>query len=492
MSAEDLPKKERDYQVPDECLYSKCKEGNRLTSSAIDFHSLSEKKQNFMRWSFLFLVAMVLSISFYVWESLSPIKETLQIHLDFSSTEYGLLISVYSIPNTILLMAILGGVFSDRLGIRKTGLLFTLFCTIGAFLTAYGASDLFRNSGPLYGFLSSFLKRTSPELKMMIAGRFLFGLGAETLNIVVLKILVKWFKGKKMALAFAVMTIIARMGTAFVLITSPLLTEAETGWTTSLWFAALIMIAGLCLFVLYLFFDRKYKHETAGSAGQEKFNFRDITVLFKNKAFLLICLLCVTFYSAFFPFLSFLPDFLHNKFDLSLRLSGMLSSIVIWGTIIFIPCIGWFVDKKGKITTLLLYGSALLSITHLLLSLSGMTPFVAMVLLGISFTLVPAALWPAVPRLIDEKRIGTAYGIMTWIQSLGLLLFPFIAGRITDIANKGISTDMLKSGARNLDYTFTVLMFAVLGVSGLFFAYLLRREDRRSLERILEFPEKRV
>jgi len=443
-----------------------------------------------MRWSFLFLVSVLLSISFYVWESLSPIKETLQIQRGFSSTEYGLLISVYSIPNTILLMAILGGVLSDRLGIRKTGLIFTLFCTAGALLTVYGASDIFRNGGFSYGFLNSFLTRFSPELKMMMTGRFMFGLGAETLNIVVLKILVKWFKGKKMALAFAIMTIVARMGTALVLITSPILIEAKTGWTTSLWFAALIMIAGLVLFIIYMYFDRKYRHASDSSEEKEKFNAKDITMLLKNKAFLFICLLCVTFYSAFFPFLSFLPDFLHNKFDLSLRLSGMLSSIVIWGTIIFIPFVGWFVDKKGKITSLLVYGSVLLSITHLLLSLSRITPLFAMVLLGISFTLVPAALWPAVPRIVDEKRVGTAYGIMTWIQSLGLLLFPYLAGRITDLTNRGITAEMLESGSKNLNYTYTVLMFACLGVAGLAFAFLLKREDRQRFHNILELPEK--
>jgi MFS family permease len=435
-------------------------------------------------------VSILLSISFYVWESLSPIKETLQIQLGFSSTEYGLLISVYSIPNTILLMAILGGVLSDRLGIRTTGLIFTLFCAAGALLTVYGASDFFRDGGFGYDFLNSILTKFSPELKMMIAGRFLFGLGAETLNIVILKILVKWFKGKKMALAFAIMTIIARMGTALVLITSPILIEARTGWTTSLWFAALIMIVGLVLFVIYMYFDMKFTHRGDDSADEEKFNIKDITVLLKNKGFLCICLLCVTFYSAFFPFLSFLPDFLRNKFDLSMRLSGMLSSIVIWGTIIFIPFVGWFVDKKGKITTLLVYGSVLLSGTHLLLSLSRITPFLAMVLLGISFTLVPAALWPAVPRIVDEKRVGTAYGIMTWIQSLGLLLFPFFAGRITDLTNRAITTEMLESGTKNLDYTYTVLMFALLGIAGLVFAYLLRREDSQKLNHILELPEK--
>jgi MFS family permease len=461
-----------------------------LTPNTVEFSSLSERQQSRLRWSFLLLVSVALSFSFYAWESLSPIKETLQINLGFNSTEYGLLISVYSIPNTLFFMAILGGVLSDRFGIRKTGLLFALFCMAGTLLTVYGASDFFRNGGVGFDLLSSFAARFSPELKMMIVGRFVFGLGAETFNIVVLKILVKWFKGHKMALAFAVMTILGRMGTALVLIASPVLIEARTGWTTSLWFAALVMIAGLALFLIYMRLDRTYEHDVDLSDAEDEFHLSDITSLLKNRAFMLICLLCVTFYSAFFPFLSFLPDFLHNKFDLSLRLSGLLSSIVIWGTIVFIPFVGRFVDQRGKITSLLIYGSALLATTHLLLSLSRVTPFLGMVLLGVSFTLVPAALWPAVPRVVDENRIGTAYGIMTWIQSLGLLVFPFVAGRITDLSNPDITTEILESGARNLDYTSTTLMFAALGVCGLFFALFLKREDRQRLGNILELPEK--
>jgi MFS family permease len=450
---------------------------------AVDFASLSETQQSRLRWSLLILVSVLLSISFYVWESLSPIKHILDVQLGIDNTDYGLLISAYSIPNVVFFMVILGGVLSDRFGVRMTGLLFTVLCTAGALVTVYGATDLFRSGGLGYGVLNSFLPRFSPELKMMIAGRFLVGLGAETLNIVVLKILVKWFKGKKMALAFAIMTIIARMGTAFVLILSPVLVEAKTGWTTSLWFAALIMVVGFFLFFIYMYFDRRYRHDVDSSDDEEEFRISDIAALLQNRAFMLICLLCVTFYAAFFPFLSLLPDILLNSFELSLRVSGMLSSIVIWGTIVFIPFVGWFVDKRGRITTLLVYGSALLTATHLLLALSGVTPFVGMILLGLSFTLVPAALWPAVPRVVDENRVGTAYGIMAWIQLLGLLLVPPLAGRITDVMNQGVA-------AGNFDYTYTMLMFSALAVFGLLFAFLLKLEDRRKLDRILERPEK--
>ena len=443
-----------------------------------------------MRWIVLILVSVVLALSFYAYDSLSPIKETIQVHLNFSSTDYGLLVSVYSIPNTILFMVILGGVLADRWGIRKTGLLAALACVLGAVITAYGASDIFGRGGFGHAFLGSFLPRFSAPLKMMILGRFLFGLGAETLNIVVLKILVKWFKGRKMAFAFSLMTIIARMGTAAVLILSPVLIEAGTGWTTSLWGSAFLMLLGLLLLLVYLAFDRRMPDAPPAAAAD--FQSHEITGLLKNRSFVFICLLCVMFYSAFFPFLSFLPDLLHNKFQLSLRLSGALSSLMIWGTIVFIPLVGWFVDNKGKIASLLLYGSGMLFLSHLILAATKVTPYLAIVVLGLAFTLVPAALWPAVPRIVDERRVGTAYGIMTWTQSLGILTFPYLAGRITDLSNPGVTSGMIRAGRAGLDYTNTSLMFAGLGIISFVFALMLKKEDSRKSGFGLELPEKRI
>jgi len=443
-----------------------------------------------MRWIVLLLVSIVLALSFFAYDSLSPIKETIQVHLQFSSTDYGLLVSVYSIPNTILFMVILGGIFADRWGIRKTGLAAALACVLGAAITAYGASDLFVRGGLGHTFLSSFLPRFSAPLKMMVLGRFFFGLGAETLNIVVLKILVKWFKGRKMAFAFSLMTIIARMGTAAVLILSPVLIEAKTGWATSLWVSAFLMLLGFLLLLVYLSFDRRYPE--AAKENADDFRSRDIVALLKNKSFLFICLLCVMFYSAFFPFLSFLPDLLHNKFQLSLRLSGALSSLMIWGTIVFIPIVGWFVDNKGKIASLLLYGSGMLFFSHLVLAKTSLTPYLAIVVLGLAFTLVPAALWPAVPRVVDEKRVGTAYGIMTWTQSLGILAFPYLAGRITDLSNPGVGLEEVQGGRAFLDYSNTSLMFAGLGIMSFLFALLLKREDSGKSGFGLQLPEKRV
>jgi MFS family permease len=165
---------------------------------------------------------------------------------------------------------------------------------------------------------------------------------------------------------------------------------------------------------------------------------------------------------------------------------------MIWGTIVFIPIVGWFVDNKGKIASLLLYGSGMLFFSHLVLAKTSLTPYLAIVVLGLAFTLVPAALWPAVPRVVDEKRVGTAYGIMTWTQSLGILAFPYLAGRITDLSNPGVGLEEVQSGRAFLDYSNTSLMFAGLGIMSFLFALLLKREDSGKSGFGLQLPEKRV
>jgi MFS family permease len=456
------------------------------------FDTLDDKRKRYVRWGFLLLASFVIASNYYAYDAMSSIKSVLQTQLNISSTDYGIIVSFYSFPNTFLLMTVFGGIFLDRFGIRKTGFFFTLFCALGVLLTAYGASDYFRAGGIGYSFFGSFMPGYSPELKIMILGRLLFGLGAETSIVVINKILVKWFKGRELAFAFAVNLAIARLGTAAALIFSPMLAESETGWTLALWVGALLMGLGFLVFIVYMIYDKKFTpKETTGSLldADERFNFSDIIGLLKNRAFILISLLCVTFYSAVFPFQAFCPDLLHNKFGLSLKMSGMLSSLIIWGTIVFTPIFGKFVDKRGKRASLMFYGSAMLFIAHLVLSLTHITPYVAMFIIGIGFSLVPAAMWPAVARIVEEKRLGTAYGIMTSIQNLGLFAFPIIAGKITDVVNKGVTNEMLNNGTATLDYTYTIIMFAGLGIIGFIFAYLLKREDKLNPHLKLEVPE---
>ena len=443
------------------------------------------------RWIVLALVSIVVATNYYVYDAMSSIKSVMQTELGFSNVDYGLIVSFYSFPNTFLLMSIFGGIILDKWGIRKTGLLFVLVCALGALVTAYGASETFLSGGFGHGTISGILPSYSPQLKMMMLGRLLFGLGAETSIVVINKIMVKWFKGKELALAFAVNIAIARLGTAAALIFSPQLIADPSGWTWALWVAAIAMSAGFLVFIIYMMYDASFtaKGSRDGAlAADEEFRFSDITALLKNKSFLYVILLCVTFYSAVFPFQAYCPDLLHNKFGLDIEWSGILSSLIIWGTIVFTPLFGIFVDRRGRRASLMLLGSFLLIVTHLVLALTSITPYVAMFILGIAFSLVPAAMWPSVALIVEEKRLGTAYGVMASLQNLGLWAFPILAGAILDATNPGLTEDALAAGTASYDYTWTILMFAALGVVGFLFALLLRREDAGSRSHGLELP----
>jgi len=210
------------------------------------------------RWGILLLVGFILSVNYYFYDAFSTLKDLLTREFSFTNTHYGLFVSFYSIPNTFLLMAVLGGIMLDKVGIRRTGFMFIFFMAFGAFLTAYGASEGYGAGGVGYGFMSSILPKYSPELKMMLLGRFFFGLGAETSIVVVSKILVKWFKGKDLALAFGLKVAFGRLGTFAAYQLSPVLAlEDGSKLTTAVWLAAILVCIGLLAFMVYILFDLK-------------------------------------------------------------------------------------------------------------------------------------------------------------------------------------------------------------------------------------------
>ncbi|MCK4406568.1 MAG: MFS transporter [Bacteroidales bacterium] len=434
------------------------------------------------RWTMMLIVSFLMAANYYFYDVLSPLKSILQEHLNFSSQDYGIVAGFYAFPNTFLLMAILGGIILDKLGIRPTGLLFAVFMLIGAVITAYGATDMYREGGLGYNLMNSFWTAYSPELKMMSLGMLIFGLGAETSIVVASKIIVKWFKGYEIALAFAINLGIARIGTALAFNVSPRLILGDN-WTFPIWFAVMLLLIGFLAFLIYIMYDIKLDKQIKSSVTlmnkDEEFHLSDLGKLFTNKSFLLITALCVTFYAAVFPFLKFAPDFFFHKFGMSREASGDIASMLPYGTVIFTPLFGWFVDKKGKSATLMIYGSLLLVFVHLLFGLTSFNVYVLMGLLGIAFSLVPAAMWPSVAKLVPEYRIGTAYGAMFSLQNLGLFAVPILAGTILDKVNPGITPVMIEAGAK-LNYTPTILMFALFGIMGFIFALLLKRNDKTS------------
>lgn len=426
------------------------------------------------RWGILILVGFVLSTNYYFYDAFSTLKDLLKAEFHFTNTDYGLFVSFYSIPNTFLLMAVIGGIILDKFGIRITGFTFVFFMAFGAFLTAYGASGYYGNGGAGYGFMQSFLPRYSPELKMMLLGRFFFGLGAETSIVVVSKILVKWFRGRDLALAFGLKVGFGRLGTFAALQLSPVMANQGETLNQAIWLAAILVITGLLAFLVYMLLDARLDRQvsaTREAPAKEAFRIRDVLGLLGNRPYLYIALLCVTFYSAVFPFMAYAPDFFADKFGFTDVESGRITSLLPLGTLIFTPFFGFLIDRRGRSATAMIFGSAVLLAVHLSFVLTGIMPYAPMVLLGIAFSLVPAAMWPSMVKLVPDKQIGTAYGLMYSIQNLGLWGFPLLAGILLDKTNPG--------NPEISDYSAPLLMFAALGLAGLIFAVMLKVEDKK-------------
>jgi MFS family permease len=451
-----------------------------------------EENRGAIRWIVLLLMSLVIFANYYLYDCFSTLKGTLQTEIGASSTQWGLIRNFYNVPNTFLFMALLGGIFLDRFGIRKTGLVFTLLCALGGVVTAYGVSEAFRSGGFGYGLMSSFLPAYSPELKMMMLGRLLFGLGAETQIVMLNKVLAKWFMGKELALAFGLNLGFARVGSALGMSMSPRI-AGRFSFHTSLWLGAVVMISGLILFIAYMFMDlRDEQSRGAGDAAKlaadEEFHAKDVLSLFANKSYLYIMLLCATFYAVVFPFQDYLADMLKHKYGYPEIAAGDFTSLIPWGAAVFTIIFGAFVDKKGLRATLMIGGSILLVVSHLGFALTYATPWLLVPMFGIAFSLVPSAMWPAVALIVEERRLGTAYGLMTWMQNLWWWAMALIAGWILDKSNPEVTVEALQAGTGVYDYTATMLTFAGLGIVAVVFAFRLKLADRGPDSHGLELP----
>jgi len=398
------------------------------------------------RWGVVLLVSITIATCYYFYDAISPLKGTLTSELGWDSADYGQFRSAYAWPNVFLLMAVIGGVIADKMGIRITGNFFVSSMVVGAFLTWYGATDYFNGGGLGHAFMSSFLSGWSPSLKMMWLGFLLYGFGAETSIVIISKVIVKWFRGREVALALAINLALARLGSMMGLVVSPRVLQPD--WTTALWLCFVLMVIGLLAWVMYTFVDVRFERQRSMVGAvegdeeepEEPFRFSDLTKLITNPSFLFIILLCVTFYSAVFPFMNYAPDLLVNKWGMSLTRASDISSIMYFGTIFFTPFFGWVIDFRGWGASLMVVGSAMLVGVHLIFALTTVNPLIPMFLLGMTFSLVPAAMWPAIAKIVGDNRLGTAYGLTFSVQNIGLYLFPILIGLVLDGTNPGVAT----------------------------------------------------
>jgi predicted MFS family arabinose efflux permease len=248
---------------------------------------------------------------------------------------------------------------------------------------------------------------------------------------------------------------------------------------------ALVSI-GFLTFLMYTFMDKKLDKQTGqtgpGADPTEEFHLSDLKKIITNRGFLLISFLCVLFYSGVFPFLKYAVFMMQSKLGVDAHIAGKISGLLPVGTILLTPIVGYFLDKKGKGATMMIFGAALLTLAHLTFALVPLTiaiAILAIVVLGIAFSLVPASMWPSVPKIVEERYLGSAYALVFWIQNIGLMFFPWLIGVVIEAFNPGV-TDAIQSGDVNAVYNYTVpmLVFSGLGVAAIFLAFMLRREDR--------------
>jgi len=442
------------------------------------------------RWTVLVLVSFGMLTAYYFADVMSPLKPMFQKLGGWdNNTASGFYFGAYSAFNVFLLMLIFGGIILDKMGIKFTGIAFIIIMIIGASMNYYALTPTFLNGGPGYSFFDSFLSSIfnySASVKLAALGFAVFGVGIEIVGVTASRIIVKWFTGKSLALAMGLQVAIARLGTAAALFFAPRIAGIDEVITRPLAFGIIIMVVGLLAFLVYIMLDVKLDKEdeaTATNTDDDEFKISDIGKLFVNKAFMYIAMLCVLFYGAVFPFLKFAGDFMVNKFHVPITTAGDIPSLLPFGTMILTPLFGYYLDKKGKGASIMIFGSILVIFVHLGFAFGPAQVWLAYVLifiLGVSFSLVPASMWPAVPKIVDEKYLGTAYSVIFYIQNIGLMLIPMLIGWVLDKTNPGVA-QQIKNGVEGaaLDYTIPMIIFAGTGFLGLFFAFLLKIEDKK-------------
>lgn len=434
------------------------------------------------RWSALFIVSFTMMCGYFLTDIMAPLAGLLEGQLGWSRAEYGTFTSSYGWFNVFLLMLIFGGIILDKLGVRLTGVGAAAVMVIGAAIKYWAISSDTLRGTTLLGL--------DGQVLMASIGFATFAVGVEVAGITVSKIIVKWFKGKELATAMGMEMAMARIGTALALGFSVPIAKAMGVIDVSR--SVLVALIGLCIgliaFFIYVAMDKKLDASEASDEVEEKnpedeFKISDIGKILSNRGWWYIAILCVLFYSAVFPFLKYATDLMVNKFGVAEDLAGMIPMLLPFGNILLTPLFGGIYDRKGKGATIMIIGSILLILVHALFSVPGLDSWVfAMVLivvLGIAFSLVPSAMWPSVPKIVPEKRLGTAYSLIFWVQNWGLMGVPLLIGWVLE--KYCVTGQTVRDGltVNSYDYTVPMMIFTGFGVLALVVAFLLKAEDKR-------------
>jgi MFS family permease len=395
------------------------------------------------RWMVLIVISLAMFGNYYVYDCIAPIADLLSKQLGFSDSNIGLLQAIYSIPNVI--MVLIGGYIVDRIGTRKALFMFGTLCLIGSVVTVL-----------------------SGKLAVMASGRLIFGLGAESLIVAVTTATAKWFRGKELSFAFGINLMIARLGT-WLAQNSPTWAHFAYGsWRSplliSVAFGTFCVTGAIAYWAMEVYAEKRY---ALGHASTDKVVFSDVYKF--GVSYWYIVALCIVFYSAIFPFETFAIKFFIEAHGTSRELGGFLVSILTAFTMFGTPAFGLFADKIGKRALLMMLGSLLLIPVYLMMGYTHVTLYAPMAMMGIAFSLIPAVMWPSVAYIVEQSKLGTAYGLMTMIQNIGLAGFNLLIGWANDHGHA--------SAGNPAGYRLGMWIFSILGFLGVLFAFLLRQRE---------------
>lgn len=514
-----------------------------------------------VRWAALLLLALAMFCSYIFMDILSPIKDLMQSERGWDSTAFGTMQGSETFLNVFVFFLIFAGIILDKMGVRFTALLSGAVMLVGAFIKWYAISEGFIGSGmetwftdnlnyiPVFDELgiSPFYQGMPASAKVAAVGFMVFGCGVEMAGITVSRGIVKWFKGKEMALAMGSEMALARLGVATCMIFSPFFANlgGKIDVSRSVAFGVVLLMIALIMFIVYFFMDRKLDEQTGEAEEKDDpFRIKDIGTILSSAGFWLVALLCVLYYSAIFPFQKYAVNMLQcnltfvdvdpNSFWASNAVTivqyiimlivaasafvsnfsknkGMKYGLLVVAVVALVvycymgymrgsaetvfavfpllavgitPILGNYVDHKGKAASMLMIGSFLLIICHLTFAFvlplfkgnavgGTILAYITILVLGSSFSLVPASLWPSVPKLVDQKVIGSAYALIFWIQNIGLWLFPMLIGKVLDKTNPGVTNPT------EFNYTWPLVMLACLGVAAFILGIVLKVWDKK-------------
>ena len=514
-----------------------------------------------MRWTALLLLALAMFCSYIFMDILSPIKDLMQTERGWDSLAFGTMQGAETFLNVFVFFLIFAGIILDKMGVRFTAILSGGVMLLGALIKWYAVSPSFIGSGLetwftnhlnyIPGFqelgVAPFYEGMPASAKLAALGFMVFGCGVEMAGITVSRGIVKWFKGREMALAMGSEMALARLGVATCMIFSPYFAKlgGHVDVSRSVAFGVGLLCIALMMFIVYFFMDKKLDAQTGEAEEKDDpFRIKDIGQILSSGGFWLVALLCVLYYSAIFPFQKYAVNMLQCNLTLTAPAEGSFwnsPAVTIVQYVIMLvvaatafasnfskkkglkygllvvaiaalvcycymgymrqsaeaifavfpllavgitPILGNYVDHKGKAASMLMIGSLLLIICHLTFAfilpmckgndILGVTvAYITILVLGASFSLVPASLWPSVPKLVDAKVIGSAYALIFWIQNIGLWLFPLLIGKVLDNTNPA-GTDATK-----LDYTWALIMLACLGIAAFILGIVLKAWDKK-------------